>query len=186
MQLSKTFDLLKVQSDKGTTHDYINGYYDAEFSPRQNDAIQLLEIGIHKGASMELWSHFFPNGGIIGLDNEDLGYEPSLGQNHNKRWIIVRICDAYADEWVNRFANDRFDWIIDDGPHTVESQLLAIKKYLPKVKPGGKLIIEDIQSELNLLELVGAADETGMEYNVFDLRKNKGRYDDIILEIIKK
>jgi hypothetical protein len=128
---------------------------------------------------MILWNSFFTNAKIVGLDNEDF----NVKQEDNN---LIKICDAYSDEMVNFFDEEQFDFIIDDGPHTLKSQLTTIKKYLSKVKPGGKLIIEDIQSELDLLELVGAADETGMEYNVFDLRKNKGRYDDVILEIIKK
>ena len=185
MDLSGFFRIKDWKTDKGTTHDYIDAYYNGVFTPVKNEKLEILEIGIHRGASIELWSHFFPNANIIGLDNEDLGYQPTLGQRENDRWIIVRICDAYADEWVNRFDNNRFDFIIDDGPHTLDSQLLAIKKYLPKVKPGGKLIIEDIQSITDLNQLTIAASETDNEWQVFDMRGNKGRYDDIILEITK-
>jgi hypothetical protein len=179
MDLVQTFNQLEIKTDKGTTHDYLNGYYNQAMLPYKDKQINLLEIGIHRGASMILWNSFFTNAKIVGLDNEDF----NVKQEDNN---LIKICDAYSDEMVNFFDEEQFDFIIDDGPHTLKSQLTTIKKYLSKVKPGGKLIIEDIQSELDLLELVGAADETGMEYNVFDLRKNKGRYDDVILEIIKK
>ena len=110
MNLTELFNSKDWNTDKGTTHDYINGYYNHTFSPFKDQKIELLEIGIHKGASIELWSHFFSKGNIIGLDNEDLNYVPTL-QNDGRN-IIIRICDAYNDDWVNRFDNDRFDFII--------------------------------------------------------------------------
>jgi trans-aconitate methyltransferase len=179
MDLIQTFNQLEIKTDKGTTHDYLNGYYNQAMSPYKDKQINLLEIGIHRGASMILWNSFFTNAKIVGLDNEDF----NVKQEDNN---LIKICDAYSDDIVNFFDDEQFDFIIDDGPHTLQSQLTTIKKYLSKVKPGGKLIIEDIQSELDLLELVGAASDADMEFNVFDLRNNKGRYDDIILEIIKK
>jgi hypothetical protein len=177
MNLIETFNQLEIKTDKGTTHDYLNGYYNNAFTPYKDKEINLLEIGIHKGASLILWNSFFTNAKIVGLDNEDW----NVKQQEN---TIIKICNAYSDEIVNFFDNEQFDFIIDDGPHTLQSQLTAIKKYLPKVKKGGKLIIEDIQSELDLLELVGEV--SNLQYEIFDLRNNKGRYDDIILQITKQ
>jgi 23S rRNA U2552 (ribose-2'-O)-methylase RlmE/FtsJ len=179
MNLKEFFEISKNQSDKGSTHDYINGYYDTVFSPLKNEKIELLEIGVHGGWSMELWSQFFTNGNIIGLDIESYQYVPTLKN------VKIKICDAYSDVIVSEFENNRFDFIIDDGPHTLQSQILTIQKYLPKLKIGGKLIIEDIQSIHDLNNLIIECDNTGMPWQVFDLRQNKGRYDDIIIEITK-
>jgi hypothetical protein len=178
MNLIETFNQLNIQTDKGTTHDYLNGYYNQLFTPYKDKRIAILEIGIHKGASLVLWNNFFTDAKIVGLDNED--WNVTEWEN-----TIVKICDAYSDEIINFFSDEQFDFIIDDGPHTLESQLTTIKRYLPKVKKGGKLIIEDIQSDSDLLELIGLASDTGLDFDVFDLRNNKGRYDDIILQITK-
>jgi len=178
MNLIETFNQLQIQSDKGTTHDYLNGYYNQAFTPYKNTPIKLLEIGIHKGASLVLWNSFFTNAKIVGLDNEDW----NVIEEEN---TIIKICDAYSDDIINFFSDEEFDFIIDDGPHTLKSQLITIQKYLPKVKKGGKLIIEDIQSDLDLLELVGVASDADLQFDIFDLRNNKGRYDDIILQITK-
>jgi hypothetical protein len=179
MTLKELFETFETKSDKGTTHDYINGYYDSVFTPLKNEKIELLEIGIAWGASIELWSHFFTNGNILGLDVDNLNYIPTL---KNAKTII---CNAYSDEQINKFEDNRFDFIIDDGPHTLESQILSIKKYLPKLKFGGKLIIEDIQSINDLNQLIIEASNADMDWKVFDLRDNKGRYDDIIIEITR-
>jgi hypothetical protein len=75
-----------------------------------------------------------------------------------------------------------FDFVIDDASHKLEDQLKALR-WLPKIKPGGRLIIEDIQDIDNAIT---AFQETGVAFNVIDLRHIKGRYDDVIIEIIKQ
>jgi hypothetical protein len=180
MELSKFYQLQVYQSDKGTLHDYIDAYYNSIFTPLKDEKIELLEIGVASGGSIELWAQFFANGNITGLDNREYGYVPVLEN------INIKICDAYSDEVVNQFIDNTFDFIIDDGPHTLESQIFFIQKYLPKVKSGGRLIIEDIQTVSDLDILKVEASNTNMDWKVFDLRNNKGRYDDIIIEIIKK
>ena len=39
-----------------------------------------------------------------------------------------------------------FDIIIDDGGHSMKQQLTTLRTLLPWVKPGGLLILEDLQS----------------------------------------
>jgi hypothetical protein len=94
--------------------------------------------------------------------------------------------DAYDINTINKFADNSLDYLIDDGPHTLNTQLISIKEWFKKIKSGGTLIIEDIQdwdnekkffdNECNLL---------GISYEYIDLRKNKDRYDDVLI-IIKK
>jgi hypothetical protein len=62
----------------------------------------------------------------------------------------------------------------------------AIELWMPKVKKGGKLIIEDLQHVEWFDELAECARKFGYEkYRTFDLRQNKGRYDDLIFELQK-
>ena len=42
---------------------------------------------------------------------------------------------------------NNFDIIIDDGPHSLESQLKFIDLYYPKTNLGGVVIIEDIHPD---------------------------------------
>ena len=169
-----------AKSDKGTIHDYIEGYYSQEFSDKRDKEIKLMEIGVHRGPSIILWKAWFKNSEIIGVDNEDL-YE---GERVYDKLLIE---DAYTDEFINKFDDNYFDYIIDDGPHTLESQIISATKWIHKIKSKGKLIIEDIQSP----EWIGAIESNVdkliiSDYKVFDLRNNKKRYDDIVIEITKK
>ena len=99
--------------------------------------------------------------------------------------IYFEFKDAYADETIAEFKDEYFDIIVDDGPHTLQSQIDCITKWWPKLKVGGKMIIEDIQTEDDLLVLRAMNPPSG-SLNVYDLRPNKGRYDDIIIQIIKE
>ena len=73
------------------------------------------------------------------------------------------------------------------GPHTLESMVTCIQKYLPKVKSGGKVIIEDIQKIEWIETLENCIDKNIAEsWRTIDIRESKGRYDDVIFEIIKR
>jgi hypothetical protein len=168
-------------TDKQSTHDYINGYYNEAFADNSKP-INLLEIGVYKGKSLELWSkHFGPDSKIYGFDVED-HIVPEFISEPN---IHFKFKDAYADETIAEFKDEYFDFIVDDGPHTLQSQIDCITKWWPKLAVGGKMVIEDIQSEDDLLVLRAMNPPSG-SLTVYDLRPNKGRYDDIIIELIKE
>jgi SAM-dependent methyltransferase len=179
--------------DKGTNHSYIEYYYDPEFSTKRSNELNLLEIGIWEGGSLKLWKSWFTNANIIGIDDNS-GIFGNLRNTKFDKILGVEIIwdDAYSDKVVSKFNDNYFDYIIDDGPHTFDSHELCIRKWLPKLKPGGKLIIEDIYylsedpSPLVGKQLISLIDSNLYDYCFFDLRLIKGRGDDIILEITKK
>lgn len=182
MQISEMYEQLGLFStDKGTVHDYLCGYYNNEFKDLRESPLNILEIGASYGASIQLWKKWFHNANIIALDNEDR--RNLIHESFAKHMIIV---DAYSQEAFNMFEDNYFDYIIDDGPHTLDSQIISIKKWLDKVKPGGKLIIEDIQNIEYANTLILEIDiDASKDWRLFDLRESKGRIDDILLEITK-
>jgi hypothetical protein len=169
-------------TDKGTVHDYINSYYGNEFVDR-NKKIKLVEIGIACGSSIKLWRDWFTNAEIFGFDINLCG--------NNKVEIegtTLIYQDAYISESVNMFEDESLDYVIDDGPHNLQSQKDTIMLYLPKLKKGGKIIIEDVGYIEWGSEFIKLIKENLLDvnYKLFDLRENKGRYDDIIFELTKK
>jgi hypothetical protein len=80
---------------------------------------------------------------------------------------------------INKIPN--LDIVIDDGPHTLESQLSCIDMYYPKINPGGMLIIEDIMNIDNANALVEKA--RNYKHQLFDSSKITGIHDNIILAI---
>lgn len=163
-------------TDKGTIHDYVNGYYTKEFtSDKRDQPLKILEIGINDGYSLILWKEWFTNSDVYAIDVRVFGVEG----------INCFFGDAYSPEMINKFENDFFDYIIDDGPHTIQSQVASVEFWVPKLKSGGKLIIEDIQNFDDTQLLIDKANEFNLPYKLFDLRQNIGRYDDVVFEVTK-
>ena len=76
--------------------------------------------------------------------------------------------------------------MLDDGPHTLESMLTFIKLYSQIMTDDGILIIEDVQSWDWIETLTNAVPEHLKPFvKSYDLRENKGRYDDIVFTIDK-
>ena len=174
-----------VGTDKGGSpadggHDYVKGFYDKEFARYQDKEISLLEIGISGGASLVLWSKYFEKGNIVGIDIQDR--VPDKYRNIDRVTHIIK--DAYTYEVAESFG--KFDIVIDDGPHTLDSMIQCIRLYLDKVNEGGILVIEDIQ-DVEWFDVL--KDNVPKEYQnnieCIDIRENIGRYDDLLFVVRK-
>lgn len=129
-------------TDKNTRHSYID-VYNIEFEKFKYTKSNILEIGICSGGSIKLWNDYFTNATIYGLDINDA---PTWLKDYSER-IKLFECDAYNYDFVEEeFINKsiKFDIIIDDGPHTVDSMLYFVLYYRQLLNPGGILVIEDI------------------------------------------
>ena len=177
------WDSIKKISDKGYIHSYIDHYYTHKFANLKEKPLVLLEIGIHYAQSIQLWRDWFKNGFIYCVDVDPVAVE--------KASIIPGVKsfngDAFSKSVLDMFDDNFFDIIIEDGPHTLETQLFAVSNWSKKLKKNGTLIIEDIQSIDWIDPLIKAIPNEQGEYRhmYFDLRPVKNRYDDIILEITK-
>lgn len=176
MTFTEHYEKTSLYSDKGTTHSYICWFYNGEFTPKMQESPWIVEIGVETGDSLEVLAGWFHNGKVWGIDIEDRGY---VFKNKNINFIHA---DAYTEKATERFEDGTLDYVIDDGPHTLESQIKCVELWMPKLKRGGKLIIEDVQD----FELATK------EFNKFayprvgiDLRKYKDRYDDVIFCLTK-
>jgi len=176
-------------TDKHTLHSYIPNLYDNLFEPYRDKNNIILEIGCREGHSLILWSEYFKNSIIFGVDNfDDIVFSQGARKSYEHLKSIENIKtvigDAYDEQMALHFPN--FDIVIDDGPHTIESQLKCISLYYPKINDGGILIIEDIQNTSNLEKLEQKAiSEFNARTEKIDLRHNKNRTDDLVLLIRK-
>ncbi len=183
MTFSEFYEASDFKSDKGTTHDYINGWYSDEFTPKRNDKLKILEIGVHRGASMKLLCDWFINSEITGIDPFGDGLPEGIADDIRKMGDITIIQnDAYTKKVLDMFEDNSIDYLIDDGPHTLDSQLFTIEYWFPKVKKGGTMIIEDIQKfDRDKEKIDSLCFKLGVNYETIDLRNNKDRYDDVLL-----
>ncbi len=188
MTFSEFYQSFESKSDKGTTHDYIDGWYSNEFTQKREQNLKIVEIGVHTGESMKLLREWFINADITGIDTFNNGNPESNVETIRKRIQNINIIekDAFTKEVLDMFEDNSIDYLIEDGPHTLESQLFSIEYWFKKVKVGGTMIIEDIQKlDRDKEKIDELCFKLGLSYEIIDLRNNKNRYDDVLL-IFKK
>ena len=178
-KLEKT--ILISGTDKGSGHSYIDFVYGPLFDIAPPKSI--LEIGIKSGASLVLWQELFPDSFIVGVDNDLTNFLNADALNLQKSGKInVVEEDAYGKEFIENLTY--FDFIIDDGPHTHDSQMKALD-FNQKLSTVGTMVIEDIYPRYSeMSKLMAKSKEIPNSYSVFiNMLTNKGRYDDLVLII---
>jgi hypothetical protein len=117
--------------------------YERLFEPMRDAPLRLLELGVKFGASMLLWSDYFPNATIVGLDIAD---KPKAFPA-DKRLHFVQGCQAdhaALDKCAN-IAGGQFDIIVDDASHLGTLSAASFTHLFPRhLKPGGYYVVEDI------------------------------------------
>jgi len=175
------------RTDKNTVHSYLPLYQKLLISKKET-AKNVLEVGIYEGGSIKLWSDFFTNATVYGLDiiNIQNIWE---GIKYNDKIILHTSTDAYNNDFfINNFLNKNIkcDFMLDDGPHTLESMKQFIRLYSQIMTDDGILIIEDVQSWDWIDILKNEVPENLKPFiKIYDLRHNKNRYDDIVFTIDK-
>ena len=175
------------RTDKQTAHSYLP-VYEELLQKKKLSAKSVLEIGIYYGGSIKLWKDYFTNAKVYAVELFDLRHVWDVLQ-HDDRIVLYTSTDAYDPQFVKTKLADqglRFDMILDDGPHTLESMKACIQLYLPLLADDGILIIEDIQSMDWLDELRNEVSPDLRKYiKTYDLRTVKNRHDDILFVIDK-
>lgn len=134
---------LKVGADKASDfHDYTS-VYSQYFGRLKNKPVRLLEIGICKGRSVELWEEYFPHGELYFIDitYDFLEVFPVRSTFY--------LADQEKPEDLARVVRDsggEFDIIIDDGGHTMNQQIVSFRELFPHLKSGGIYIVEDLHT----------------------------------------
>jgi hypothetical protein len=178
-----------LMTDKNTTHSYLPLYQQLLVNKKET-AKNVLEVGIWTGGgSIKMWNDYFTNAIVYGLDilHIDNIYRPEI--KNNEKIILYTSVDAYNTDFFNTTflnKNIKFDFMLDDGPHTLESMKQFIKLYSQIMCDDGILIIEDIPSWDWIDILKNEVPEHLKQFiKTYDLRPNKNRFDDIVFTIDK-
>lgn len=178
------YNKMPIKSDKGLAHNYMD-WYSNEFTPRRLEKLNFLEIGISRGTSLKLFGEWFVNSKVIGIDNQY--YDEAKAIVSNLLNVEAVIKDAYSEETLDMYEDEYFDYIIEDGMHNIESQLNSVEMWWPKLKKGGKLIVEDVQDlDLDKDKFDNLARYLKVKYDIIDLRKElnhykENKYDNVLL-----
>jgi cephalosporin hydroxylase len=143
--LTKLYD--KYGADKGTKKHMYSEVYEAYFYKHKDDPINVLEIGVFKGASVQAHHDYFSSANLyaadifVRVDPKDI---PILNEER-VHWIKANSTAPNAADVVKKHWGDiEFDLIIDDGAHDPVSMLATLKNFMPFLKEGGTYFIEDL------------------------------------------
>jgi SAM-dependent methyltransferase len=129
------------KTDKGSIkHNYTAVYERYLGGLRARPGLQLMEIGVACGSSLKMWSKYFADARILGVDIRP-DCAKLCGRYPN---ISITIQDA-----AKAPVQGSFDIIIDDGSHVSADIVDAFRHNWPNLKPGGLFVIEDLKCTHN-------------------------------------
>lgn len=149
--------------------------YERLFAPFKPRGLSLLEIGTDGGGGLLMYADYFPHGTIYGVD---IAPTPASLLGVARVGHFQR--DAYTSEAVYAFA--KMDIIIDDGPHSIESQEYFAANYSKALVREGIAIVEDVQDIGHFSRLAKALPLGFIGYGI-DLRHDGDRYDNLLFVI---
>lgn len=132
----------RTGTDKASIAHNFTRIYSKAFTHLRNKPIRFLEIGIHKGGSVQLWEWYFPRAELHFIDSNE-----SVIEYHSTRstYHIFDPADAgRLRDFATRYGP--FDVILDDGGHSSDQQLTILDAMLPFVRPGGMFVVEDLHT----------------------------------------
>jgi len=130
---------LECKTDKSSERHYYTRYYQQHCCHFEDKEIKLLEIGVHLGYSLKMWSQYFSKAKIYGIDINPL-------QHLSTDQITVLQGDQNDPSFLKKLSENYgpFDLIIDDGSHHNIHQRTSFDTLFPLLKSKGIYVIEDL------------------------------------------
>ena len=114
--------------------------YERHFNKFCGQNVNILEIGISEGGSLQMWKEYFgPKAKIYGVDI--LPECKIFEENRIKVFIGSQDDRIFLKKLVLELP--QIDIIIDDGGHTMNQQIMTFRELYPIVKHGGIYVCED-------------------------------------------
>lgn len=137
-----------IFGDVGSIHKWRHylPIYESALAKFKGAPIRMLEIGVSRGGSLEMWRRFLPpNSVIVGLDIDP----GAAGFDQPDRDIHVRVGDQCDVGFLRRVIDEfgPFDVILDDGGHTNSQMVDSFRCLFPEgLAGGGVYIVEDVHA----------------------------------------
>lgn len=155
----------KYGTDKSKDdHKYVD-IYASLFSPSRFDFMNVMEIGVAAGQSIQLWNDFFPRANIFAMDFQIR--DAVLTNLQRLQRVKILLCNALVASEVDvalanyiekgelgqeQQAAELMDLIIDDANHERYEQELVLANTWRFLKPGGHYVIEDVDAQSDGLD----------------------------------
>lgn len=133
----------KYGSDKSHDDHKYTDVYAPLFDNIRHSIVNVTEVGVAYGASIQIWHDYFPNANIFGFD---VYWRPKVLKNLA---LLKRAHSLNADAYVpeapskNGFALESMDLIVDDAHHERVWIDKLLEIWWPILRPGGLYVIED-------------------------------------------
>jgi hypothetical protein len=139
-ELRRIFDnTLNHPSDKWESY---FGVYERHLSDYRDREFNLVEVGVQKGGSLDMWATYFPKAKkITGID---IDVECAKLKYDDPRIDVVIGDQADTLFWDSFLVkNPKIDVFVDDGGHFMDQQIMTFEKVFPQMPVGGVYICED-------------------------------------------
>ena len=116
--------------------------YEKHFKALTEKPINILEIGVLNGGSLQMWKEYFhPDSTLVGIDIDPRCKQHEDGDSD----INVRIGDQSDSKFLASLIEEfgEFDLVIDDGSHHVDHVHKTFEFLYPKMAKNGVYLIED-------------------------------------------
>lgn len=117
--------------------------YDHHFSRYRGKPVNILEIGVFNGGSIQLWKDYFgPQANIYGVD-----IDPRCKQFEEEN-VHIFIGDQADRSFLRQLREEipRPDILIDDGGHLMHQQIATFEELYPFVAEDGVYLCEDLHT----------------------------------------
>jgi len=117
--------------------------YHKYFKSYVGQSVKMLEIGVYKGGSVQMWKDYFGDtASIVGID-----IDPTC-KNYEEKGITICIGMQEDENFLKTVSKQYgpFDIILDDGGHNVKNQRKSFETLFPLLKETGLYLVEDIHS----------------------------------------
>lgn len=153
----------KYNTDKYYLHNFCDFY---EINLKKDIKI-LWEIGILDGASLRMWSEYYPKANIVGFDIND---KSDLEFNERINTVLLDQSNIYQLVELSKVKD--IDIIIDDGSHIINHQIMTFEILFDSLKSGGQYIIEDLHTSTELWSTYGYENNKGTLQYLNDIITN--------------
>lgn len=135
---------IKHGTDKSSeVHNYCDKY--EKYLPfNRYDKLNILEIGVLNGKSLNTWREYYYKSKIVGID-----INPNCEQyNDRENGIYVEIGSQADNVFLLDIMREYgpFDMILDDGSHINEHVIYSFEHLFESVKSGGIYVVEDVHT----------------------------------------
>jgi len=137
-------------TDKGHDDHKYTDLYHALFEPIRDRVVNITEIGVALGQSLQVWHDYFERANVWGVDIHPAVIKRARRMFADKpRVHILRANSKSNDHSHLGLTAGSMDIVIDDGDHYPPVMEKTLHRWWPYVRPGGYYCVEDVATGAN-------------------------------------